>query len=153
MSEEQYKRLQARPEKGRQLKIGPIGKIVAGSGGDGPEGRLDPLAGVQAPKKFRNRPTGGYASVHEARDAQALKLRLAAGEISDLREQVPFILIPAQYDENRKVIERQCIYVADFVYIENGKKVVQDSKGVRTADYVIKRKLLLMVHGIRIRET
>jgi hypothetical protein len=40
----------------------------------------------------------------------------------------------------------------DFVYMENGKKVVEDTKGFRTKDYIIKRKLMLYVHGIRIKE-
>ena len=86
-----------------------------------------------------------------------------AGLISDLREQVPFELIPAQYgdcgtDQNGKparvCVERSCKYVADFVYTLNdsGETVVEDTKGVRTKEYIIKRKLMLWVHGIRIRE-
>ena len=44
-------------------------------------------------------------------------------------------------------------YVADFVYLdEQGKTVVEDAKGVRTKDYIIKRKLMLWLHNIRIRE-
>jgi hypothetical protein len=81
-----------------------------------------------------------------------LKLLLAAGAILNLREQVPFVLIPAQHDENRKVIERQCMYIADFVYERAGALVVEDVKGIRTADYIIKRKLMLQVHKIRITE-
>lgn len=76
-----------------------------------------------------------------------LKLLQRAGEISDLKRQVKFELIPKQEGE------RACTYVADFVYIENGKKVVEDVKGKRTEVYKIKRKLMLWVHGIRIRET
>jgi hypothetical protein len=117
-------------------------------------GRDAPLAGVKAPKKYRNRPTGGYASAKEARRAEQLKLLLAAGAILNLREQVPFVLIPAQHDENRKMIERQCIYVADFVYEDvSGTITVEDCKGFRTPDYVLKRKMLLWFHGIRIKET
>lgn len=44
------------------------------------------------------------------------------------------------------------MYIADFVYHEDGMQVVEDTKGVRTADYIIKRKLMLWVHGIRIKE-
>ena len=51
-----------------------------------------------------------------------------------------------------KVLERATYYVADFVYEENGKKVVEDTKGVKTKDYILKRKLMLWVHGIRVRE-
>ena len=49
-------------------------------------------------------------------------------------------------------MERPCTYVADFVYKEGGKTVVEDTKGFRTKDYIIKRKLMLQVHGIRIKE-
>ena len=76
-----------------------------------------------------------------------------AGKIKNLRLQVPFELIPAQRDpETRKVVERACVYVADFVYWQDGKMVVEDTKGFKTPDYIIKRKLLLWVHGIRIKE-
>ena len=51
------------------------------------------------------------------------------------------------------LIERPVRYVADFVYLENGIEVVEDCKGVRTKEYVIKRKLMLFLKGIRIRET
>jgi hypothetical protein len=83
-------------------------------------------------------------------------------------------LIPAHYEEvptgefykkgekkgqpkfKRVCIEKAVTYVADFVYNENGKKVVEDTKGCKegiTYNYfVLKRKLMLHVHGIRIRE-
>ena len=51
-----------------------------------------------------------------------------------------------------KVIEKPVSYTADFVYKENGETVVEDAKGVRTDKYIIKRKLMLWVHGIRVRE-
>ena len=81
-----------------------------------------------------------------------------AGIISDLQKQVPYELIPAHYEVvngKRKCIERACTYKADFVYydVENNKLIVEDSKGFRTKDYVIKRKLMLHVHGIKIKET
>lgn len=52
-----------------------------------------------------------------------------------------------------KLVERACEYVADFVYIENGKTVVEDAKGVKTPEYRIKRKLMLERYGIKIKET
>ena len=92
-----------------------------------------------------------------------LSLLERAGKITDLQRQVKFILIPTQYEpytvnkngtlKRGKMIERECSYIADFVYTENGNKVVEDVKGFRTADYKIKRKLMLNVHGIRIKET
>jgi hypothetical protein len=96
---------------------------------------------------------GGYTfdSQHEARRYQELRYLLRMGLIQDLQLQVPFELIPSQR-VGGKVVERPVKYIADFVYMENGEKVVEDAKGVRTKDYVIKRKLMLMKYGIRIRE-
>ena len=96
-----------------------------------------------------------------------LKLLERAGKIKDLRRQVEFELIPAQYETyerfsksgNRlkdgvKLVERKCCYRADFVYtdVETGKTIVEDTKGFKTKDYLIKRKLMLHVHNIRIKE-
>ncbi len=71
------------------------------------------------------------------------------------------MLIPTQREPNiigtrggvkkGKLLERECSYIADFVYIKNGKIVVEDTKGVRTKEYIIKRKLMLYVHNIRVR--
>ena len=85
---------------------------------------------------------------------QELLLLQRAGKISNLERQVKIPLLPSQKDENGKVIERAVTYIADFVYKDkNGVLVVEDTKGVRTADYIIKRKLMLWVHKIRIKET
>ena len=53
-----------------------------------------------------------------------------------------------------KVVERECSYIADFKYQDarTGQLVVEDTKGVKTKDYIIKRKLMLWVHGIKINE-
>lgn len=80
-----------------------------------------------------------------------LILSLKAGRISDLKRQVKYELIPPQRIDG-KVVERACSYVADFVYTENGKTVVEDTKGFKTPEYKIKRKLMLYIHGIRIVE-
>lgn len=80
-----------------------------------------------------------------------LVLLQKAGQITDLQRQVKFELIPSQRI-NGKVAERACDYIADFVYNENGKTVVEDTKGFKTKDYIIKRKLMLYFHGIRIVE-
>ena len=73
--------------------------------------------------------------------------------ISDLKRQVKYVLIPSQRIDG-KVVERECSYYADFVYKDNetGQIVVEDTKGIKTKDYIIKRKLMLYVHGIRIME-
>lgn len=96
-----------------------------------------------------------------------LKLLERAGKITDLKRQVEFELIPDQYEtyerysktgkrlkDGLKLIERKCCYVADFVYtdLSTGQTVVEDTKGVRTEKYIIKRKLMLFVHKIKITE-
>lgn len=104
-----------------------------------------------AARKFRNQKVGGYDSKREANRARELRFQQMDGQIRNLQEQVKFELIPSQRD-NGKVVERACSYVADFVYERNGQQVVEDTKGFRTKDYIIKRKLMLQVHGIRISE-
>lgn len=92
-----------------------------------------------------------FDSVKEYRRWCELSLLERAGTIQNLQRQVKFELIPSQRIDG-KVVERPCTYIADFVYTEDGKLVVEDTKGFRTTDYIIKRKLLLWVHGIRIQE-
>jgi hypothetical protein len=52
------------------------------------------------------------------------------------------------------VVERECSYIADFVYhdVKSGNLIVEDAKGFKTEKYIIKKKLMLWVHGIRIKE-
>lgn len=115
-------------------------------------------------KKYHNKPKNGFDSTKEANRYAELKLLEAAHLISDLQTQVKFELIPAQYAPDTigrrgkkikgKLLERNCVYIADFVYTDRktGEKVVEDTKGFRTKDYVIKRKLMLYVHHIKIKE-
>ena len=94
-----------------------------------------------------------FDSKKEANRYQELKLMQRAGIISDLQRQVKYVLIPSQKGDDGRVVERPCTYIADFVYVdENGKKVVEDTKGYRTSDYKIKRKLMLYIHGVKINE-
>lgn len=92
-----------------------------------------------------------FDSIKECQRYCELKLMQRAGVISDLQMQVPFELIPTQRIDG-KVVERAVNYIADFVYKQDGQKVVEDTKGFRTEKYIIKRKLMLYIHGIRIRE-
>lgn len=92
-----------------------------------------------------------FDSIKEYNRFRELLLLESAGEISDLRRQERFPLIPAQYKDG-KCIERECDYIADFVYKENGVKIVEDVKGYKTPEYIIKRKLMLLCYGIRIKE-
>ena len=108
-----------------------------------------------------------FDSKHESERYRELLLMQKANLISDLRTQVPFELIPEQREQSGefyksgpnkgkqkpgKLIERACVYYADFTYYENGNLVVEDAKGMRTKEYTIKRKLMLHKYGIRIRE-
>ncbi len=87
-----------------------------------------------------------FDSKKEAKRYEELRLLARAGEIQYLELQKVYELIPKQSGE------RACKYIADFVYMENGKQIVEDVKGKRTPVYIIKRKLMLWVHGIKIRE-
>lgn len=108
----------------------------------------------QQGRKYNNEKVGGYDSRKEYYRAQQLKILLKCGVISDLREQVKFVLIPAQRDPSGRLLEHECSYYADFVYVDrdSGLTIVEDTKGVRTPEYIIKRKLMLRVHGISIKE-
>lgn len=94
-----------------------------------------------------------FDSRKEAERYQELLLLERVGAIKNLSRQVKFVLIPSQRDEaTGKIIERECSYRADFEYTEDGKTIVEDVKGFRTKEYIIKRKLLLWRYGIKIRE-
>lgn len=111
--------------------------------------------------KYRNKKVDingvTYDSKKEALRHRDLLLMQRAGMISGLQRQVKYELIPAQRIDG-KVVERAVTYTADFVYMKDGGLVVEDVKGYRDpasagyAKFVIKRKLMLWVHGIRITE-
>lgn len=105
-----------------------------------------------------------FQSKKEGRRYFELRLMEKAGKIADLKRQVKYVLIPAQREADHvgvrggitkgKLIERECAYIADFVYkdLEKQELVVEDTKGFRTPEYIIKRKLMLYQYGIRIKE-
>lgn len=105
-----------------------------------------------------------FDSKKEALRYQELKLMEEAGLISELAMQVKYLLIPAQREKDivgvrggvkkGKIIERECAYYADFVYTDNetGETIVEDVKGMRIEPYITKRKLMLWIYGIRIKE-
>ena len=140
---------------------------------------------IAAPKKenklHAQRTADGHASIKEANRAAELRIMQKAGQIYNLREQVPYVLLPAVYqkkngeyvrvwDRSKKkkdvekecgekltLIERNCIYVADFVYEKDGQTIVEDAKGFKDpssatyAKFVLKRKMM-MNRGIRVVE-
>ena len=124
-------------------------------------------------KKIKD-PATGYEFDSKAEFIRWCELRIMerAGKISDLKRQVSYELIPTQREDSTEVykagpqkglpkpgaiIEKPCRYVADFVYQQDGETVVEDTKGYKKGAaydlFVIKRKLMLNVHGIRIKET
>jgi hypothetical protein len=106
-----------------------------------------------APNKFGNRKDQGGDSRKESKRALELRAMAKAGGIQYLREQVEYELIPKQVDDAGKVIERSCSYRADFVYVDPwGKVRVEDAKGMRTDVYRLKKKLMLLIHKVRIEE-
>ena len=108
-----------------------------------------------------------FDSKKEANRFRELQLLERAGKITALQRQVKYVLIPTQREFSNeiykkgvhqghfkpgKVLEKECSYIADFAYIQDGAYVVEDTKGVRTEAYKIKRKLMLERYGIQIRE-
>lgn len=128
-------------------------------------------------KKYKNKKVTvdgiEFDSKREANRYCELKALERAGQITDLDMQKVYVLIPAQYEDTGEVytrgknagqpkrgkcIEQAVTYKADFYYKENGKEVVEDVKGYRDpasgsyARYIIKRKMMLYFHGIKIKE-
>lgn len=117
-----------------------------------------------------------FDSRREAARYRELKLLERAGKITDLCLQVRYELIPAAFEEvptgevykrgerkgepkyKRVCVEHGVDYIADFVYLEDGNTVVEDAKGYRDPEsatykvFVLKRKLMLYLHGIRVKE-
>lgn len=117
-----------------------------------------------------------FDSRREAGRYRELKMLERAGKITDLCLQVRYELIPAAFEEvptgevykrgehkgepkcKRVCVEHGVDYIADFVYVEDGNTVVEDAKGYRDPEsatykvFVLKRKLMLYLHGIRVKE-
>lgn len=106
-----------------------------------------------------------YDSKKEAKRHAELLLLERGGAITGLQRQVRFTLLPAHYEayerygkdgkrlkDGRRCVERAVFYVADFTYKQDGELVVEDVKGIRTKEYILKRKMLLYFRGIKIRE-
>jgi hypothetical protein len=114
------------------------------------EGLPAARSSTRKPSKYRNRRTTVYNitfdSKREANRYLVLKADLEAGKIANLKLQVTYRLVV-----NETLI---CSYRADFVYEDlTGATIVEDAKGMRTKDYVIKKKLMKALFGIDIRET
>ena len=108
-----------------------------------------------------------FDSRKEAKRYCELKLLEKGNVIRDLRLQVEFELLPNQYATEKRygkngkplkdkkvLLERRVVYRADFVYIlnETNETVVEDVKGIRLPEYILKRKLFLYRYGTPIKE-
>lgn len=109
------------------------------------------------PSKYKNKKVTvdgiTFDSQLESYRYQELRLLERAGKITDLKRQVKYTLIPSQ-KINGKVVERECCYYADFTYTDanTGEFVCEDAKGMKTKEYKIKKKLMLYIFGIEIKE-
>lgn len=95
-------------------------------------------------RKYGNKPTNGFASKKEAARHAELVLMERGGQIKDLKVKTRYPIVV-----NGALI---CEYEDDFSYTENGQRIVEDAKGVRTPAYRLKKKLMRAVHGIDIKE-
>ena len=118
-----------------------------------------PLPGT-AENKYKNEkvvvPVGDglvreFDSKFEAQRYQELAYLEKANVITNLRCQVKYELIPSQKRPDGTT-ERAVNYIADFVYSDGKNVIVEDTKGVKTPEYVIKRKLMLQKYGIAVKE-
>ena len=109
--------------------------------------------------KYHNRKTQieniVFDSKKEAQRYCELNLLEKKGEISQLQRQVSFELIPAEIGADKKKL-RSIVYLADFVYLteKNGmlQKHIEDVKGVKTAVYRLKKRLMWHLYRINIEE-
>lgn len=83
-----------------------------------------------------------YDSKKEAKRAVELQYLERIGQIQDLRQQVEFVLQDGFVNNEGKKI-RAIVYVGDFCYTQDGVKIIEDTKGFRTKEYSIKKKLLM----------
>ena len=126
-----------------------------------------PMFKFNTKRKFNNKkmttPDGEFDSKGEWERWLFLKEAVKNGQISGLRRQVKYILIPTQYrteivhlktkdKEVQRVAEREITYTADFVYEKDGNVVVEDFKGFPNDRWPLKKAMMLYFHGIAIRE-
>ena len=104
---------------------------------------------MSAPRKYHNRLTEvdgiTFHSRAEAARYQELRLLERAGEIADLILQPAYPLVVNGVRVGK--------YVGDFAYTErDGRRVLEDVKGVKTAVYQLKKRLMAALYGIVITE-
>lgn len=107
------------------------------------------------PGKYKNVKTEWAGETFDSKAELHRYLQLKAmergGMIRDLTRQVSFELIPKMSLAGKKL--RAICYVADFVYFKEGRRVVEDKKGFRTREYILKKRLMKHIHDIEVLET
>ena len=105
--------------------------------------------------KYNNRrfkdSEGTWDSEKERKRWTELRMLESVGKIQELQKKVSFELIASSFKNHKRL--RPIVYIADFVYLEAGVKVVEDTKGFRTKAYKLKRRLMWEKFGIDILET
>jgi hypothetical protein len=91
-----------------------------------------------------------FDSVKEKNRYIGLKQLEKLGVIQNLQRQVKYELQPS-FKLNGKTI-RSITYIADFVYIQDGVEVIEDVKGMRTKEYLLKKKLFEYKYQKEIKE-
>ena len=92
-----------------------------------------------------------FDSLKEMQYYKKLELLQNFGKISELKRQVEFVLIETFKLDDETY--RKTKYIADFTYKdENGKYHVVDTKGFKTKEYLLKKKLMAWKYGIKIEE-
>jgi hypothetical protein len=103
--------------------------------------------------KYRNKKTVvnniTFASQKEARRYSQLMLLQQVGKINDLELQKKFVLVDPFVNKRTNKKVKPITYICDFFYYDKDKEcyVVEDVKGMKTATYIIKKKMFLQKFG------
>ena len=117
-------------------------------------GRPDPVRVAKYGNKKTTTADGvKFDSRAEARRWSQLSELMSLGEISDLRRQVAYELVPSVRFADANRAKPAIRYVADFVYVEKGAEVIEDVKGVLTPEFKLKRHLMKALLGLEVRLT
>lgn len=97
-------------------------------------------------KRMVNGETVTFDSKKEAERYDQLKILLKAGRIVSLRLQPKYLLLDTLRIKGHRTMPKR-YYIADFEYIQDGKVIVEDVKGMRTPLYTLKKHLFLSIYG------
>lgn len=139
-------------EKLKEIEARHKPRVVHVLEGDEPKRQLGQAGSKYKNKRFQDEDGNWWDSIKEYRRWKDLRLLESAGKIGELRKKVPFDLLPAKFDESGKR-RRPVRYVADFVYVEDGVRIIEDAKGYRNKLYELKKRLMWQLLGIEIFET